>query len=679
MDFSTIQRLMLDGSMTCREGDNLFKAGKYAEAKKSYWDSALKVVGPRYRIPGVPGAGDGGVRTELYTSMNPYDRANLMGCCNGLAKCLLKEGDTESALAWLDEVAVLYRNTYFYTTEKPLYDWIDLGLDLPELTYRRVVGLSATSEVYLSLDNTAAGSHRRWVANTSIVNMPAPHKTPRTMAEASTEKAAELTQLRHPDPNLTARLELKNPDLQVRGSWSKLPVKSTARVLARFAFASFIWKSRLYVAGGQKSGLGPFYRDFWYLDLEKLDAWKPLPDYPLPMTSSGAFINWHMVVYNDRALLYTGRQRMDYFDLVTEKWGTFRTTYTPTRADERAGVVGNWPWPGQLLRDSAQQIIGDKLYVFGGSHKNTNIGCNLFMELDLKTNIWRRLSGYVMPPPDNDYSCPGPRKTPGSWASRDKKRFYVLFGQCERQGASLRGEPHGSTQAYSFEDMWSWDIKEEKWRRERLAGNPPCPRTEMGCTYNEKLDKVIVFGGYNPGLPTTFVSKRQQFEFSYFADTFLYSPPDPASPPSEKPLTSPAVTDAAGQPKWKQVLTRGFPTYRCQAHLLSDPATGKTYLFGGFTNTDFVPSRGDYISRSFGDVWQLLIDEPGGYFEGVNLEEEARTAKAGPWQRCFNCGDTGSWRKCGGTCNGRAFFCNPDCQKEGWGEHKRMHKCGKRT
>jgi len=81
---------------------------------------------------------------------------------------------------------------------------------------------------------------------------------------------------------------------------------------------------------------------------------------------------------------------------------------------------------------------------------------------------------------------------------------------------------------------------------------------------------------------------------------------------------------------------------------VSDPDTGKTYLFGGFTNRDFVPSRADYVTRSFGDVWQLKLDMPGGFFEGVDIEEEARTAKAGPWQRCFNCGDTGPWKKCGG-------------------------------
>ena len=188
--------------------------------------------------------------------------------------------------------------------------------------------------------------------------------------------------------------------------------------------------------------------------------------------------------------------------------------------------------------------------------------------------------------------------------------------------------------------------------------------------------------------------KANQFSYSYFADTFIY----------DRSSSSSQVTAAPPGPKWKQVLTRGYPTYRCQAHLITDPISGKTYLFGGFTNTDFVPSCRKAISRSFGDLWQLRIDEPGGCFENVDVEEEVRTAKAGPWQRCFNCASAGSWKKCGGeflsifiagpwmikeylpnmsifagTCKGRAFFCGPECLKEGWREHKEMHKCRKST
>lgn len=47
---------------------------------------------------------------------------------------------------------------------------------------------------------------------------------------------------------------------------------------------------------------------------------------------------------------------------------------------------------------------------------------------------------------------------------------------------------------------------------------------------------------------------------------------------------------------------------------------------------------------------------PGGHFEGVDLEDETRTAQAGPWQRCFTCGSAGPWRKCGGAVRFRVVF-----------------------
>lgn len=147
---------------------------------------------------------------------------------------------------------------------------------------------------------------------------------------------------------------------------------------------------------------------------------------------------------------------------------------------------------------------------------------------------------------------------------------------------------------------------------------------------------AVVFGGYSPSIGTLNLEWGKHFNFTYYGDTFIYYP-----------STSSSSTES--RPRWKYVLTGGFPTYRAQAHLITDQDTGKIYLFGGYTNSQFVPDRRHEISRSFNDLWQLKLDVPGGDFEGVNLEEDRRTAKAGPWQRCFNCGNAGPWKKCGGT------------------------------
>jgi hypothetical protein len=147
------------------------------------------------------------------------------------------------------------------------------------------------------------------------------------------------------------------------------------------------------------------------------------------------------------------------------------------------------------------------------------------------------------------------------------------------------------------------------------------------------LGKAIVFGGYNSSVPTALPGVGLA-GYTYYADAFLY-----------------CHTTGA----WKQILTRGFPTYRAQAHVVADPASGRTFLFGGYTNTDYIPSRRTHISRSFGDLWELRIDVDGGHFEGVDLDEEKRTARAGPWQRCFTCGGSGPWKRCSGSLVGKEF------------------------
>jgi hypothetical protein len=98
------------------------------------------------------------------------------------------------------------------------------------------------SDTFLALGNTGAAAHRRWTAGTSVMSMSESHHTPTIKAQYDIPKAHKLIELRHPDPALTPKLELKIPALQIRGSWAKLLVKHSAK-MARFSFASFIWKS----------------------------------------------------------------------------------------------------------------------------------------------------------------------------------------------------------------------------------------------------------------------------------------------------------------------------------------------------------------------------------------------------------------------------------------------------
>ncbi|RDB16271.1 hypothetical protein Hypma_003064 [Hypsizygus marmoreus] len=631
------------------QASEYFRNGEYELAKETFTTAMKSVIGPGFKIP-LDLTYGGGVECEEYKRLDLQKRAFLTWCFDGIARCYWKQDRMEEALKWSEEARILALNARI-SSQVPLHDWEKY--DHNSLDF---------------IGNTGTAVHRRWIAENHI---PERLLTPEIRRLLNPGKTSVLLQYRHPDPRLCIKLNVTEPSLQVMGAWHKIRVRSSGGPSRRMGFASFIWKGHLYIAGGRKDSLGPFYRDIFSLNLATRDAWMALPPYPVPFRVSGAFLGWHMVPDPDtgRAYLFTGRPTVDYFDLNTKTWGSMVTTFKRKDPQDAKGGIkpGTWPYPKDQLTDSTQQLVGGKLYVFGGTHGTTSIGCNLFMVLDLKTAHWTRLSGSVMPGKHGDYASPGPRKTPSSWVDKDRDRIFLIFGECDRMGARLSGELHGADCGYAYDDFWSWSIAAGRWQRERMDGNAPCPRSEVAYVYNPVLEKAIVWGGYNPDLPTYFYDHGANFGFSYYADTFIYDSSASVSSSSSNDRTAP----------WRQVLTHGFPTYRAQAQLIVDPDTGKTYLYGGFANNDYVPSRKTSISRSFGDLWQLRINIPGGCFEGVNLEEETRTAQAGPWQRCFTCGSAGPWKKCGGTCRGKAFFCDADCLKEGWKEHKEMHACRK--
>ncbi|KAH9942131.1 uncharacterized protein BXZ73DRAFT_40844 [Epithele typhae] len=456
-------------------------------------------------------------------------------------------------------------------------------------------------------------------------------------------KLEDLTALRHPDPGLVTQQEIKDPRLQLMGSWKKIRVKGIA---PRQGFASFVWNSRLYVLGGEKNALpGPWYRDFHYIDLKDPEAgWRALPAYPVSPERRPP---------NARAYFLHGRSTLDVFDLRTDTWSQVKTKMAP----------GSGPWPLESsYNDFCIALVRRTLFVFGGT-TNWALGgtCSSRSTSTPPLDAPGRPSrGGVQP----DFGWPGPRKHAMMWADAAKEKLWMMYGEADRAGAMQLGQmQHAANESYVHSDCWSWDIARREWQQERINGNPPCPRAEAGVAHNEKLGKVVVFGGYNAAVPTLH-DRRFYFHFSYYADTFVLE-------------TKPADNSP---PYWRQVITRGWPTYRAQCKLVADPDTGEMYLFGGYTNSEYIKGRRDVITRPYGDLWQLRLDVPGGGFEDVDLAEETRSARAGPWRRCFGCGAGGpgaGLKKCAGGCAGKAVFCDAECLKQGWKEHKEKDKCKK--
>lgn len=249
-------------------------------------------------------------------------------------------------------------------------------------------------------------------------------------------------------------------------------------VFERIEEAHHVCIGRLYVLAGEKAHLGPWFRDFHYLDLNNINTgWHELPPFPAPERMV-RITGWKTYVHDNKAYYFTGRLTLDYYDLLTGKWQQARTRIVQGQ---------EWPFLGRDLTDYSACIAKGKLYLFGGTHVLSHIGTNLLLELDLSTYVWRRLSGYAtqleLKP---DWKLPGPRRHAVIWADtrvEGSERIYLLFGEADRQGAKMHHEPHASSESFGYGDFWSWDINGKSWRRERLVGNPPCARSEMAYTF----------------------------------------------------------------------------------------------------------------------------------------------------------------------------------------------------
>ncbi|EDR04766.1 uncharacterized protein LACBIDRAFT_330381 [Laccaria bicolor S238N-H82] len=635
---------------------------------QQYLDQAREILGNSVEDP--QAAISSNVRME-YKDLDIQEREHLMMCFNGIGKCCSNGGDVESALMWHGEVESIYQG-FISAQQDNLTHGGDYGHGLlfsPEASYQRIKGLVSAAQQLFVLGNTGTSVQRRWNAHEILTSLPVSSRTPRIRALIDAEELDRIIQIRHPDPVTPPTSNVVVPTLQIRGLWQKHDFRTSVRTtLARFGFASFIWRTRLYMAGGQTDARHSF-RDLWCLDLSQVQQeWRRLEDYPIPLAVTGQFYGWQMKIRDDKAYLFTGRPELDFYDLLSERWSSVMTTYVPTAEDRYAGVEGDWPYPGFRVVEAAVELAHDKLLVFGGTHKGSALGCNLLMELDLTSNTWKRLSGFVITPLWGHRSLPGPRKAAASWLNSSQDTLHILFGLSDRYAAQLEQQSHGAQDSYAYDDLWSWDIKSHGWSKKKLCGNPPSPRCEMAYCYNRKLDLLITFGGYNPTVPTADTSKNQMFAYSYYADTF-------------------AMCNETQ--KWRHILSPGFPTYRSHAGLVSDESTGRTYLLGGFVNTDYIPSRSRFLSKSLGDMWELCLDVPGSSFNHADYIREQHGAPAGPWKRCFTCGRVGLVKKCGakpelhqsyyaGTCNGRAAFCNTMCLKNGWKMHKEIDECLKK-
>lgn len=70
--------------------------------------------------------------------------------------------------------------------------------------------------------------------------------------------------MRHPEPKMVDEWKVTEPELQIRGAWTKLNSGKGTGPEARMGFAGWIWNSKMYIGLGHAQEPIRFFRDLWY-------------------------------------------------------------------------------------------------------------------------------------------------------------------------------------------------------------------------------------------------------------------------------------------------------------------------------------------------------------------------------------------------------------------------------
>ena len=211
----------------------------------------------------------------------------------------------------------------------------------------------------------------------------------------------------------------------------------------------------------------------------------------------------------------------------------------------------------RVQMDSYVELYDHKICVLGGYDDFKIFKKRIFIALDLKTLKWQRLDEKETKESD----VPEPRAGAVTWVSAKEHRFFLLYGH---SNASLFTKFTGRSLAHEeiFSDFWSYDLKRQRWTRERFRGNFPCHRNFSVSGYNEKYNQLVFYGGGSDSIPADSLEGRFgtiDSPFSMLGDTF--------------------VLDLETR-IWKQVVTRNFPAWRSSTAILVD-SDGRMFMHGG--------------------------------------------------------------------------------------------------
>lgn len=124
-------------------------------------------------------------------------------------------------------------------------------MDIKEYFSERVIAFKTAAEIFYELGNTGMAVVRISAGHTlAKVTTPSHLDPTKYIARIiDDDRATELMQLRHPDPQLISKINLTDTTLQVHGSWQKVKLKKSGGISSRMGFASFVHKGNSLTSG----------------------------------------------------------------------------------------------------------------------------------------------------------------------------------------------------------------------------------------------------------------------------------------------------------------------------------------------------------------------------------------------------------------------------------------------
>ena len=133
--------------------------------------------------------------------------------------------------------------------------------------------VARASQVYRTLGNTGLAwyfGHRATCLGDDYIKQ---HEIDLIVQEV---KSAQMERWHHPEPKLVDKWDATDLQMQIRGVWKKINIEGITKPRGRHSFAGWIWRGRMYVAGGE-------------YDIKSLDDfWCVVPFF----LSVGHSVNW---------------------------------------------------------------------------------------------------------------------------------------------------------------------------------------------------------------------------------------------------------------------------------------------------------------------------------------------------------------------------------------------------